>query len=94
MELETWVSTFLVYATVIFVVSFLLYLVRIVKGPTIPDRVIAVDALGFDLAAFLIVLSILLRSPILVVCAVALSLWIYALDIYIAKYLESKELGE
>jgi len=94
LELETWVSTFLVYATVIFVVSFLLYLVRIVKGPTIPDRVIAVDALGFDLAAFLIVLSILLRSPILVVCAVALSLWIYALDIYIAKYLESKELGE
>ncbi|MEM4501916.1 MAG: MrpF/PhaF family protein [Ignisphaera sp.] len=56
--------------------------------------VIAIDALGYDLAAFFIVLSILFRSPILIICAIVLTLWIYALDIYVAKYLEHKELGD
>lgn len=93
-DLETWVTVFLVACMVPYVVSFLLYLVRVAKGPTIPDRIIAVDALGFDLAAFFVILSILFRSPVLIVCAIALSLWVFALDIYVAKYLEFKELGE
>lgn len=94
MEMEPWVTSFLTFCMFIYVISLLLYLVRVFKGPTIPDRVIAVDALGFDAAAFLIILSILFRAPVLAICAIVLSLWIYALDIYVAKYLESKELGE
>jgi hypothetical protein len=27
------------------------------------------------------------------VCALSLALWIFALDIYVAKYLEAKEMG-
>lgn len=77
-----------------YVASFLLYLVRLFKGPTIPDMIIAVDALGYDLAAFLIMLSILFKNPVLVPCAIVLTLWIYALDIYVAKYLEAREMGE
>ncbi|MEM1645468.1 MAG: monovalent cation/H+ antiporter complex subunit F [Ignisphaera sp.] len=93
-DVKTWVTIFLTVCMAPYIVSFLLYLVRVVRGPTIPDRVIAVDALGFDLAAFFVILSILFESPILLVCAIALSLWVFALDIYVAKYLESKELGE
>ncbi|MEM1525751.1 MAG: monovalent cation/H+ antiporter complex subunit F [Ignisphaera sp.] len=93
-DIKTWVDIFLTICMAPYIASFLLYLVRVVKGPTIPDRVIAVDALGFDLAAFLVILSILFESPILLVCAMVLSLWVFALDIYVAKYLESKELGE
>ncbi|MEM0489630.1 MAG: monovalent cation/H+ antiporter complex subunit F [Ignisphaera sp.] len=93
-NIESWISSFLMFSIAIYITSFSLYLVRIIKGPTLPDMVIAIDALGYDLAAFFIVLSILFRSPILIICAIVLTLWIYALDIYVAKYLEHKELGD
>ncbi|MEM0371464.1 MAG: monovalent cation/H+ antiporter complex subunit F [Ignisphaera sp.] len=93
-DIESWISSFLMFSIAIYITSFSLYLVRIIKGPTLPDMVIAIDALGYDLAAFFIVLSILFRSPILIICAIVLTLWIYALDIYVAKYLEHKELGD
>ncbi|MEM0065641.1 MAG: monovalent cation/H+ antiporter complex subunit F [Sulfolobales archaeon] len=94
MVVEALVTSVLTVLIPIYVVSFLLYVVRVVKGPTIPDRVLAVDSLGYDLAAFMVVLSILLKSPLMVVSGLALALWVYALDIYIAKYLEAKEMGE
>ncbi|MEM4470470.1 MAG: monovalent cation/H+ antiporter complex subunit F, partial [Desulfurococcaceae archaeon] len=66
----------------------------LLKGPTIPDMVIAVDALSYDMAVLLAVLSVLFKSPILISCAIVLMLWAYALDVYMAKYLEAKEFGE
>jgi len=94
MDLEIWVENFIVIAMFFYVAAFLLYTVRIVRGPTVPDMVLAIDALSYDLAAFLVVLSVLFRSPIMIPSALVLVLWAYALDIYVAKYLESKELGE
>ncbi|HDI02054.1 MAG TPA: pH regulation protein F [Ignisphaera sp.] len=94
MDLETWVTNFIMIAMFLYIAAFLLYTVRIFKGPTVPDMVLAVDALSYDLAAFLVVLSILFRSPIMIPSALVLVLWAYALDIYIAKYLEAREMGE
>ncbi|MEM2007083.1 MAG: monovalent cation/H+ antiporter complex subunit F [Sulfolobales archaeon] len=93
MNIEALVTSVLTVLIPLYVASFLLYVVRVVRGPTIPDRVLAVDSLGYDLAAFMVVLSILLRSPLMVVSGLALALWVYAFDIYIAKYLEAKEMG-
>ncbi len=78
----------------LYIVAVVLYAVRVFKGPTLPDRVLAVDALGFDLAAFLTILSVMFKAPIMVTTALVLALWIYALDIYVAKYLEARELGD
>lgn len=78
----------------LYIVAVVLYAVRVFKGPTLPDRVLAVDALGFDLAAFLTILSVLFKAPIMVTTALVLALWIYALDIYVAKYLEAREMGD
>jgi len=93
MELEYLVSTVLTILIPFYIASFLLYIVRVVRGPTLPDRVLAVDSLGYDLAAFMVVLSVLLKAPLMIVSALALALWIYALDIYVAKYLEAREMG-
>jgi len=93
MELEHLVSTVLTILIPFYLISFLLYVIRVFKGPTLPDRVLAVDSLGYDLAAFMVVLSILLRAPVMVVSGLALALWVYALDIYVAKYLEAREMG-
>ncbi len=87
------ILTVLTTLLALYLISFALYIVRVLKGPTIPDRVLALDSLGYDLAAFMLILSIYLNSPMMAVCALSLALWIYALDIYVAKYLEAKEVG-
>ena len=92
--MEGFVSLALSCLIPLYIVALVLYAVRVLKGPTVSDRVLAVDALGFDLAAFLTILSVLFRAPIMVTTALVLALWIYALDIYVAKYLESKEMGD
>ncbi|ADM28703.1 multiple resistance and pH regulation protein F [Ignisphaera aggregans DSM 17230] len=88
------VQTFLTFVIPIYIVSMILYTIRAIKGPTLPDSVIAIDALSYVLGVLLIIFSIYLQSPILIPCAIVLMLWVYALDVYVAKYLESKEIGE
>jgi multicomponent Na+:H+ antiporter subunit F len=86
--------TVILWVMPIYLTAFTLYSVRVVKGPTIPDSVLAIDSMSYDLAAFITILSILFRSPILIAVAIVLALWVFALDIYVAKYLESREMGE
>ncbi len=93
-SLEQQIIYFILVITPVYLISFTLYIIRALKGPSISDTVLAIDAMTYDLAAFLVILSILFRSPILIPTAIVLALWVYALDIYVAKYLESKEIGE
>lgn len=86
-------SSVLLIITSIYVVTALMYIIRLVKGPTIPDRVLALDALSFDLAVILALLSIILENPILVSGVIPLVLWIHAIDIFVSKYLEAREMG-
>lgn len=88
------VAVAITYFIPIFIAAFALYILRAIKGPTISDQVLAIDAMTYDLAAFLVILAIYLRIPILIGTAIVLSLWIYAFDVYIAKYLEKKEMGD
>lgn len=94
MSIEEQITTFIIYSIPVYLAAFILYIIRALRGPSISDIVLAIDALTYDLAAFLVILSILFKSPILVATAIVLSLWVYALDIYVAKYLEAKEMGE
>ncbi len=94
MSYITHIQTFLSFVIPIYIISMILYTVRAIKGPTLPDSVIAIDALSYALGVLLITFSIYLQNPILIPCAIVLMLWVYALDVYVAKYLESKEIGE
>lgn len=78
----------------IFSISYLLFLMVAYKGPTLSDRVLAADVFFYSMAVLFGIMGILLRSPIMTACTVVLVLWAYALDIYIAKYLERGELGD
>ncbi len=88
------VQMFLSFVIPIYIVSMVLYTIRAIKGPTLPDSVIAIDALSYVLGVLLVAFSIYLQSPILIPCALVLMLWVYALDVYVSKYLEAKEMGE
>ncbi|WP_434731085.1 monovalent cation/H+ antiporter complex subunit F [Thermogladius sp. KZ2Tp1] len=87
------VQEFIAAVVPLYLVATSLYLYRALKGPTIPDHVLGVDLLSYNLAALFIVLGIFFKEPILIVTAIPLALWIYALDIYVAKYLERRVMG-
>jgi len=76
-----------------YLAAFVLYSIRIVKGPTIFDSVLAVDCLSFDLAAFIAILAIYFRSAFLATSAIILALWAFLLDLYLAKYFLKREVG-
>jgi len=88
------VTMFIMIVFPIYLLAFTLYIIRAVRGPTIPDTVLAIDALSFDIAAFLALLAIIYQSPILIACTIVLALWVYALDIYVSKYFTAVEMGD
>ena len=75
-------------------ISYVLYLVVAYRGPTISDRVLAADVFFYSTSILFGIVGILVRSPVMTACTVVLVLWAYALDIYVAKYLERGELGD
>ncbi|MCS7116373.1 MAG: monovalent cation/H+ antiporter complex subunit F [Nitrososphaerota archaeon] len=77
----------------IFIASFSLYTIRIIKGPTIPDMVLGVSCLSINLIFLMVLLAVYFRSLVLIPCAFMLLLWTFILDIFMAKYLERRELS-
>lgn len=79
--------------SIIYVVAIVLLTVTALKGPTLGDQVLAIDVITYATVVLIVLFSVFLREPILTVVAIPLALWIYALDIYVAKYLEKGDIG-
>ena len=63
------------------------------RGPTIGDQVLAIDVITYASLVLMTLITIYLKQPLLITLVIPLALWVYALDIYIAKYLERGDLG-
>lgn len=83
----------LIFSMIVYAIAIVLALARALKGPTVGDQVLALDVVTYYTVVMFILISIILREPILTVTAIPLALWVYALDIYVSKYLERGELG-
>lgn len=55
-------SVMLIMALIIFSLSMLGCMYRVFKGPTMPDRIIALDSVGIHLIAIVAILSMVLRT--------------------------------
>ena len=86
--MEELVLNIIVYAMPLYILAFILYLIRGVRGPTVFDSVISIDAMCYDIAAFMVILSIYLSSYLMLGIAVLMALWAYILDIVISRYFE------
>ena len=84
----------LLAGTMMFVVASVLYFIRVVRSRTVPDLVLAVDVLAYDLAVFIIAFGLMCNSPYLTVGALPLVLWAYLMDMYVSKHLSRRELGD
>ncbi len=69
-------------------------LYRLAKGPTAPDRTVAIDILGIILVGFCAMLSILRSEDYYMSIALAWALLSFIGSVALAKYLEGKEFDE
>ncbi len=86
--MEELVLNIIVYAMPLYILAFILYVIRGVRGPTVFDSAVSIDAMCYDIAAFMVILSIYLSSYLMLGIAVLMALWAYILDIVIARYFE------
>ena len=83
--------------TILFVILILccfLCLWRILRGPTAPDRSVAVDTLGIVVVGFASVLALANNDGLLMDIAIVWTLQSYIAVIALAKYLEGKYFDE
>jgi len=65
-----------------------LSILRLILGPTAPDRVVALDTINTLIVALMIILAVAYNQIIYVDIAIVYALLSFVTTLYIAKYLE------
>lgn len=71
-----------------------LCLYRGVKGPSAPDRVIAINVIGTKTMVILVLFAYIYEHPLYIDVAIVYALINFLATLTISKYLEKGELGE
>lgn len=74
------------FVVAIFAGLILVTMVRLLLGPTVPDRVVALDTINTLTVASMIVLAVAYRQTIFVDVAIVYALLSFVGTLYIAKY--------
>jgi multicomponent Na+:H+ antiporter subunit F len=74
-------------AVAAFALLILITMIRLVAGPTAPDRVVALDAINTLTVASMIVLSVVYEQLIFIDVALVYALLSFVGTLYIAKYI-------
>lgn len=69
-------------------VAILGLLYRVIKGPTIPDRVVALDAIGINLIAVVALISIFLKTNAFLEIILLIGILSFIGTVAFSKYLE------
>ena len=77
-----------------FSLSMLGLIYRLIKGPTTPDRVVALDAIGINLVAIVGILSMLLKTSEFLDVILLIGILAFIGTIAFAKFLEKGEIIE
>jgi multicomponent Na+:H+ antiporter subunit F len=81
----------LVHAAVVMIAaSFFITLIRVIWGPTLPDRVVAVDLLGISAVCLMIVAAAGNKEPAFLDAAVVIALLGFLGTIAYARYIERR----
>jgi multicomponent Na+:H+ antiporter subunit F len=73
-------------AVVLFTGLMLLAMVRLFRGPTVPDRVVAMDTINTLVVASMILLAVIYEQIVLVDVAIVYALLSYVGVLFLAKY--------
>lgn len=78
----------------LFSVSITISVYRMMRGPTMPDRMLALDVVTYGLSVVMALVAVLSGSPYLIVISFSLALWFFIGSLYVAKYMEGKQIDE
>jgi len=88
------VTTFLLIGAVVLLLSAFLCLYRIGRGPTAPDRTVAIDILGTLIVGFCCIMALWTGQDFYMNIAIAWALLSFIGTIALAKYLEGRYYDE
>ncbi|MCG8702334.1 MAG: monovalent cation/H+ antiporter complex subunit F [Bacteroidales bacterium] len=74
----------------ILLLSFLLTLVRLIKGPTVQDRIVALDLTGSIVVAKVLIFALLTKQSVYVDIAIVIALVVFIGTVAISAYLKQK----
>ena len=73
---------------VLFMVAIALSLVRVIKGPSLPDRAIALDTISVNLISAIAIISIVLKTKAFLEAILILGILSFIGTIAFSKYIE------
>lgn len=82
------VHTMLSLALVLFTITIAIGLYRIIRGPSVPDRVIALDMIGVNLISSIAAISVLLVTKAFLEAILIIGLLAFISTIALSKFIE------
>lgn len=70
--------------------AMLISVIRLVRGPSLPDRVVALDLIGVLVVGMIILYDVATQDPVFLDAAIVLALVGFAGTVAFAKYLERR----
>ncbi|HDZ5623582.1 TPA: Na+/H+ antiporter Mnh1 subunit F [Staphylococcus aureus] len=87
-------NVIIVIALIIVVISMLAMLIRVVLGPSLADRVVALDAIGLQLMAVIALFSILLNIKYMIVVIMMIGILAFLGTAVFSKFMDEGKVIE
>ncbi|MED4054491.1 Na(+)/H(+) antiporter subunit F1 [Niallia taxi] len=87
-------QTFMYMAILVIVIAMIGFTYRAIKGPTTPDRVVALDAIGIGLAGLTALISIVLNTSAFLEVILVIGILAFIGTVAFSKFLEKGEVIE
>lgn len=91
--IESFLTNVIWLSFVVLGISFLMVLIRLVRGPSLPDRVISLDMLGVLAIAFIALYSIASEQAVYLDAAIGLALVAFLGTVAFARFVEVSSQG-
>lgn len=88
--IESFNTTYLVVLGAL-MLSVVMALIRVIKGPTAPDRIVGLDTINTIVIVSMVIFGVAAGSVIYIDVAIVYALLSYISTLFIAKYLEGGE---
>jgi len=85
-------DTLFLGASVFLVICIILAMIRVIKGPTVPDRVVGLDTINTLVVVAMVLCGAAFRESIYIDVAIVYALLSFITTILIARYLEGGEI--
>ncbi|MCD6591198.1 MAG: cation:proton antiporter [Candidatus Aenigmarchaeota archaeon] len=87
-------NVLIIYTIYILLLSIFVSFIRLVKGPTLPDRVVAADTINIIVIALIVLFSVIYENKMFIDIAIVYALLSFIGNLSISKYLMGMRLHE